>query len=420
MSGAGVTVAALALTNCKWDVPANLDRLRRWVAAAAREGANLVVAPEAYLDGYCLTDFYDAPPGDDDRARYRGVALEWPSASPLQELAALSRDHGLHIICGGVEQLGADLYNTAFIFGPAGPVGRYHKTHIGWERLAHTPGDEFPVFDAPWGRFGVLICFDRQFPEAARQLALAGAALIVVPSNGMYGGINDTMMLTRAYENSAYVVFAHPLDALIISPRGRLLAANEERGRDEMVLRQLDLAHALELRALKESLISERRPELVPARLANGCSAESSTGEPLIPSRSERPAASVIKARFHQTSPGAQGPQGCARCRNPFFPVGKLPNDVLARLIARYVRPGERVVLGPGVGRDAAVIDMGSRYLVEDHPITFATGESAWYLVNVNANDIATTGAIPAGHCAPPSSRRAAPTLPPLSPFSAS
>jgi hydrogenase expression/formation protein HypE len=80
----------------------------------------------------------------------------------------------------------------------------------------------------------------------------------------------------------------------------------------------------------------------------------------------------------------------------PFLPVGKLPNEILARLIARYVTPGERVVLGPGVGRDAAVIDMGSRYLVaKTDPITFATGESAWYLVNVNANDIATTGAIP-------------------------
>ncbi|MHB0874619.1 MAG: AIR synthase-related protein [Anaerolineae bacterium] len=79
-----------------------------------------------------------------------------------------------------------------------------------------------------------------------------------------------------------------------------------------------------------------------------------------------------------------------------YLPTGKLPNEVLGALLARYVRSGERVVLGPGVGRDAAVIDMGDRYLVaKTDPITFATDEIGWYLVNVNANDIATTGATP-------------------------
>ncbi len=78
------------------------------------------------------------------------------------------------------------------------------------------------------------------------------------------------------------------------------------------------------------------------------------------------------------------------------LPAGKLPNDVLGSLLARYTFSSERVVLGPGVGRDAAVIDMGGRYLVvKTDPITFAADEIGWYLVNVNANDIATTGAQP-------------------------
>lgn len=78
------------------------------------------------------------------------------------------------------------------------------------------------------------------------------------------------------------------------------------------------------------------------------------------------------------------------------LPAGKLPNDVLSCLLSRYTFPSDRVVLGPGVGRDAAVIDMGNRYLVaKTDPITFATDEIGWYLVNVNANDIATTGAEP-------------------------
>ena len=78
------------------------------------------------------------------------------------------------------------------------------------------------------------------------------------------------------------------------------------------------------------------------------------------------------------------------------LPTGKLPNDMLAGLLQRYRTPNERVVLGPGVGRDAAVIDMGDRYLVaKTDPITFASDEIGWNLVNVNANDIATTGATP-------------------------
>ena len=76
------------------------------------------------------------------------------------------------------------------------------------------------------------------------------------------------------------------------------------------------------------------------------------------------------------------------------YPLGKLPAEHLARLLARYAPTDPRVVLGPGVGRDAAVISFGDRYLVaKTDPITFASDEIGWYAVNVNANDIACTGA---------------------------
>jgi hydrogenase expression/formation protein HypE len=83
------------------------------------------------------------------------------------------------------------------------------------------------------------------------------------------------------------------------------------------------------------------------------------------------------------------------------YPLGKLPPEHLARLFARYAPADERVILGPGVGHDAAVISFGvpahggaSRYLVaKTDPITFATDEIGWYAVNINANDVACTGA---------------------------
>ncbi|MBN1138546.1 MAG: hydrogenase expression protein [Anaerolineae bacterium] len=78
------------------------------------------------------------------------------------------------------------------------------------------------------------------------------------------------------------------------------------------------------------------------------------------------------------------------------MPVGKLPAELLQRLLARYGGHDARLVVGPRVGEDAAVLDLGERYLVvKSDPITFATDEIGWYVVSINANDIATMGATP-------------------------
>ncbi len=78
------------------------------------------------------------------------------------------------------------------------------------------------------------------------------------------------------------------------------------------------------------------------------------------------------------------------------YPLGKLPAEHLARLFDRYAPSGERVVVGPGIGHDAAVVSFGDRYLVaKTDPITFASREIGWYAVHVNANDVACTGATP-------------------------
>lgn len=76
--------------------------------------------------------------------------------------------------------------------------------------------------------------------------------------------------------------------------------------------------------------------------------------------------------------------------------AGKLPHDLLARLLAEIAPADPRVLLGPGIGRDAAVLDVGDRVLVaKADPVTFATDLIGWYVVNVNANDIACLGATP-------------------------
>ncbi len=78
------------------------------------------------------------------------------------------------------------------------------------------------------------------------------------------------------------------------------------------------------------------------------------------------------------------------------FHLGKLPAQHLARLLTKFTAQDPRIVLGPKVGEDVAVLDMGDRYLVaKSDPITFATDSIGWYAVHVNANDVACAGAAP-------------------------
>jgi hydrogenase maturation factor len=81
---------------------------------------------------------------------------------------------------------------------------------------------------------------------------------------------------------------------------------------------------------------------------------------------------------------------------NKGLPAGKLPSELLSRLLAKIQRDDPRVIVGPGVGEDAAFVDFSETLLVaKSDPVTFATDLVGWYTVQVNANDIACCGAIP-------------------------
>ena len=78
------------------------------------------------------------------------------------------------------------------------------------------------------------------------------------------------------------------------------------------------------------------------------------------------------------------------------LPIGKLPGDLLQAVLDKHAGRDPRVIVGPRVGEDAAVIDLGDRYLVATaDPITFATDDLGWYVLHVNANDIVVRGATP-------------------------
>ena len=266
-----VGVAALVLPNVRGNKAQALARIESYVRRAAARGAKIIVTPETCIDGYICHQ-----PG---LTRERMCALAEPETGPgIGRLRTLARELDLYLCVGFSELAGEQLYNTALLIGPDGKtVGKYRKTH-GVEPF-YEVGDALPVFDTRYGKVGIMICFDRQLPEIARTLAAAGAELILVPSNGMWGRMNDAMLRTRCYENGVFLVFAHPRDGLVIDPGGRVIAANmsipgqgvglptntdteDAGGWPEAVVREIDL---VAWRKHAGSFLQHRRQDLYEA-----------------------------------------------------------------------------------------------------------------------------------------------------------
>src|SRR5699024_10061782 len=116
------------------------------------------------------------------------------------------------------------------------------KTHCGGPAEPfNTEGNELRVLNTTLGRWGVLICLDRQMPETVRLLTLKGAQVVLVPSYGGSGEMNDVMMRTRAYENGVWVVFVHPKRCLVINPSGKIVAQDEGSRGDQVVTARIEL-----------------------------------------------------------------------------------------------------------------------------------------------------------------------------------
>jgi 5-aminopentanamidase len=174
-----VAVAQLALAVGEPD--ANRKAAAAAVAAAAAAGARLVVLPELSDSGYVFGTAATTP-----QAEARGLASPAATSPTLRQWRDLAAAHRLVIVGGFCEQ-GADglLYNSAAVVDAEGTRAVYRKAHL-WdkEKLVFTPGDAPPpVADLGFGRVGVMICYDLEFPEWVRLAALDGADLIAAPVN---------------------------------------------------------------------------------------------------------------------------------------------------------------------------------------------------------------------------------------------
>ena len=245
--------AGLTLTPDSWDKEANFNKLTKFARQAAAQGAQVVVAPEGFLEGYVGNE-HRSPGLTREKYFSVGEAVDGPL---MTRVSALARELRIYLSVGYAERRGDKMFNSSVIFSPDGRIaGHYSKTHTADDEPFNTQGTDFSVFATPHGRMGALICYDRQMPETARILALKGAQMILVPAWGGYGEMNDMMMRVRAYENGVWLAFVHPKRCLIIDPKGAVIA--KDKGEfDQIVMATIRINPVA-----KQPLLDRRRPEL--------------------------------------------------------------------------------------------------------------------------------------------------------------
>jgi predicted amidohydrolase len=145
-------------------------------------------------------------------------------------LAQVARAKKAYIVAGIFEREGAAIYNTAVLIDRAGKLlGKYRKVYLPREEIEGglTPGNDYPVFRTDFGKVGMMICWDVQYADPARALALRGAEMILMP---IWGG-NETLGKARAIENRVFLVSSgYDYPTYIMDPDGELLAIAREQG----------------------------------------------------------------------------------------------------------------------------------------------------------------------------------------------
>jgi predicted amidohydrolase len=224
---------ALAQINCiVGDLERNLETHVQCARRAAKAGARIVCFPESSLTGY--------PDGD-----CLPHDLAQPMSGPLcQSMASLSKETRLVLLAGFVERdRSGVVYNTQLITGPTGWIGGYRKTHVGnseIHRFYH--GDDLPVFIYGSLTFGLQICYDNHFPEAARTLALRGAEIIFSPyaspgPNNLEGVAAKRSrwlryLPARAFDNSVYIVVVNQVGKSRIAKGENATSGGQSTARD--------------------------------------------------------------------------------------------------------------------------------------------------------------------------------------------
>jgi len=195
---------------------ANVEQFIRAAEKAIPGNVDLILFPEATS-------------AVDTGLSYAEVADTIPGATTRQ-YGELARKKNAYIVAGIDEREGAAVYNSAVLIDRKGRViGKYRKVYIPREEIevGITPGTDYPVFDTDFGRIGIMICWDVQYPEPARALGLRGAEIILLP---IWDG-NQTLTAARAIENQVFLATSsYGSPTQILDPNGKQIALAPEIG----------------------------------------------------------------------------------------------------------------------------------------------------------------------------------------------
>lgn len=284
-----IRVAAVSVNSPLGQVEQVLEEMDAWTRKAADAGAELVLFPELQIHGHCTPNTWE-------------LAEPVPDGPGTRRMVEIARKYGVFLSAGLSEKERDIVYNAQALVGPDGYIGKQRKLHCSRdETLFYKGGRELPVFDIGKCKVGMIICYDNQFPEVARILALRGADVLLMPHAARIRMWDDTpesaaaarthaheffisCYAQRARENACFAVLTnqsgragyvdtyprnspnqphHSGAALVFAPDGELLASTQrEVIREEMIVQDLEAARLNAERSLPNYTLRTRRPEL--------------------------------------------------------------------------------------------------------------------------------------------------------------
>ena len=265
-----------------------LKAIDQWCEQAVAEKAELVLFPELVIHGHCTPNTW-------------ALAEPVPDGPSVAALVNVAKRHRV-VLCAGMSEKAHDIvFNTQVLVGPDGYIGKQRKLHLSRdEGFFYKGGRDINVFDVGPCKVGIVICYDNQFPEISRVLALRGAEVMLMPHAGRMKMWEENLAseaaarryshdffkpyALRARENACFAVLTdqvgragyvdqwprdsenqphHAGGALIWGPDGTLIASTQvERIKEEMIVATLDSALIAQERSLANYMLKTRRPEL--------------------------------------------------------------------------------------------------------------------------------------------------------------
>lgn len=246
----------------------NLRTMRKQMENASVAGAQLIIFPELFTTGYIL------PKGPEDIKRL----AETHDGPSFQKLSQWAKELSIAVIYGYAERVngeGVSFYNSAqFIDKDGKSLANFHKLHL-WPKMdvpAFTPGSQEAIVDYKGVKIALLICYDIEFPEIVRSLALKGTHLIAVPTASCIDKLS-VIVSARALENHLFVAYVNHCgmecgqkylaDSCIVGPTGDpIVTARADEG-EHLLLADIDVDQCQLVQEAKgSSYFKARRPEL--------------------------------------------------------------------------------------------------------------------------------------------------------------